>query len=89
MITMTTTEYPMWPQKVTLNPEHAAVLRLLADGLPDASIARRLSLGPRTVARRISEIYEQLGVDTRFQAGVAAAKLGIIDVHTRQARKTA
>jgi DNA-binding NarL/FixJ family response regulator len=67
------------PVSAMLNDEQLRLIRLLAGGLPDRSIARRLSLAPRTLARRISEVYRILGVDTRFQAGVAAQRLGLID----------
>jgi DNA-binding NarL/FixJ family response regulator len=67
------------PASVMLNEQQLQLMRLLAGGLPDRSIARRLCLAPRTLARRISEIYRILGVDTRFQAGVAAQRLGLID----------
>jgi DNA-binding CsgD family transcriptional regulator len=61
-----------------LSPAHAAILRLLAEGQTDRSIARALGVTPRTVTRRIGEIYEALGVDSRFQAGIAAKELGIV-----------
>jgi DNA-binding NarL/FixJ family response regulator len=67
------------PATAMLNDQQLQLMRLLACGLPDRSIARRLCLAPRTLARRISEIYRILGVDTRFQAGVAAQRLGLID----------
>lgn len=61
-----------------LSPAHEAILRLLAEGQTDRSIARSLGVTPRTVTRRIGEIYELLGVDSRFQAGIAAKELGIV-----------
>jgi DNA-binding NarL/FixJ family response regulator len=61
-----------------LNPTQEAILRLLAEGETDQSIARSLGITTRTVTRRIGEIYEVLGVESRFQAGVAAKELGIV-----------
>jgi DNA-binding NarL/FixJ family response regulator len=61
-----------------LSPAHEAILRLLAEGQTDRSIARSLGVTPRTVTRRIAEIFELLGVDSRFQAGIAAKELGIV-----------
>jgi DNA-binding CsgD family transcriptional regulator len=61
-----------------LSPAHEAILRLLAEGQTDRSIARSLGVTTRTVTRRIGEIYEFLGVDSRFQAGIAAKELGIV-----------
>jgi DNA-binding NarL/FixJ family response regulator len=61
-----------------LREEQRHLLRLMAQGFPDTTIARRLSLGPRTLARRISDLYAVLGVETRFQAGAAAERLGLL-----------
>ena len=61
-----------------LSPAHEAILRLLAEGQTDRSIARSLGVTTRTVTRRLGEIYEVLGVDSRFQAGIAAKELGIV-----------
>jgi DNA-binding NarL/FixJ family response regulator len=69
---------------VALRSEQRQLLRLMALGLPDAAIARRLSLGPRTLARRISDLYTLLGVDTRFQAGVTAERLGLLASPTKR-----
>jgi DNA-binding CsgD family transcriptional regulator len=61
-----------------IGPAHEAILRLLAEGQKDQSIARSLGITTRTVTRRIGEIYELLGVESRFQAGIAAKELGIV-----------
>jgi DNA-binding CsgD family transcriptional regulator len=63
---------------VMLSPTHEGILRLLAEGQTDQSIARSMGITTRTVTRRISEIYEVLGVESRFQAGIAAKELGIV-----------
>lgn len=65
-------------RSIVLSPAHEAILRLLAEGQTDRSIARSLGVTPRTVTRRIGEIYELLGVDSRFQAGIAAKEMGIV-----------
>lgn len=57
------------------------VVELLAIGLADASIARRLNVGRRTIARRVDQIYRALGVSSRFQAGIVAAQLGIVGIN--------
>jgi DNA-binding NarL/FixJ family response regulator len=41
----------------------------------DETIARRLELSVTTVRRHIKAIYRALGVNSRFAAGMAAAKL--------------
>lgn len=59
-----------------LTPVRRRVLTLLAAGLTDESIANHTGTGVRTVRRHISAIMEILQVDSRFAAGVAAAKRG-------------
>jgi DNA-binding CsgD family transcriptional regulator len=63
---------------VGMSPVHEAILRLLAEGQTDSSIARSMGITSRTVTRRIGEIYSALGVASRFQAGIAAKELGIV-----------
>lgn len=55
------------------------IASLLASGLPDKVIARQLGVSLRTVARRVGALMDQLGAQTRFQAGVRAASLGLLD----------
>jgi DNA-binding NarL/FixJ family response regulator len=52
------------------------VLQLLADGLKDESIARRLAVSPRTVRRCVSVLMAECGADSRFQLALAAVRLG-------------
>lgn len=52
------------------------LLQQLADGAKDEQIARTLGLSLRTVRRRIAGILSDLGVDSRFQAGVEAVRRG-------------
>jgi DNA-binding CsgD family transcriptional regulator len=52
------------------------LLSLLAAGLKDRSIARAMGVAERTVGRRLIELMNELGVETRFQAGVQAARRG-------------
>jgi DNA-binding CsgD family transcriptional regulator len=52
------------------------LLRQLAGGAKDEQIARALGLSVRTVRRRVAELLEELGADSRFQAGVEAARRG-------------
>lgn len=73
---------------VVLDREQRELLRLLASGLPDTAIARRMSLAPRTLARRISSLYRMLQADNRFQAGAAAERLGLLTT-TEQAKAIA
>ncbi len=55
-----------------------AILTLMAAGATDEAIARRLDMSRRTVVRRIASLLDKLGATTRFQAGVQAAKRGLL-----------
>lgn len=52
------------------------ILRLLAAGVADASIARQTGVSQRTVERRIRSLLDRLGAGTRFQAGAQAVRRG-------------
>lgn len=52
------------------------LVKMMALGLKDESIANRTGMSLRTVRRHIASIMEDLSVETRFAAGVAAAKRG-------------
>lgn len=53
-----------------------ALLRQLGTGARDEQIARQLGLSLRTVRRRVADLMSELGADSRFQAGVEAARRG-------------
>ena len=55
-------------------PRDQRVLMLLAGGATDETIARQLGLSTRTVERRVRALLDRLGAETRFQAGVQAAR---------------
>ena len=57
-----------------LSPDDVDLLRLLAEGLPMATIARRLQLSDRTVRRRVRSICDRIGVNAPVQAIVWAAQ---------------
>jgi sugar-specific transcriptional regulator TrmB/DNA-binding CsgD family transcriptional regulator len=61
-----------------ISEEDAALLRLLAAGLKDQAIARHLGIGLRTVVRRIGNLSRALDAETRFQAGLQAARRGLL-----------
>lgn len=56
-----------------------AVIRLLAKGYKDETVARRLGMSVRTCRRHISEIMDELDTTSRFQAGVEITRLGLLD----------
>jgi DNA-binding MarR family transcriptional regulator len=46
-----------------------SIIRLLTEGMTDASIANRLGMSVRTCRRYVAEIMAELGAQSRFQAG--------------------
>ncbi|WP_329236526.1 helix-turn-helix transcriptional regulator [Actinoallomurus sp. NBC_01490] len=59
-----------------------SIAKLLAEGHTDEVVARRMGMGVRTCRRHIAELMDELGVKSRFQAGVAAAHRGLISNHS-------
>ncbi|WP_031225569.1 helix-turn-helix transcriptional regulator [Streptomyces roseochromogenus] len=59
-----------------LAPQDAEALRLLASGLTDEAMAKRLGVSPRTARRIAADLMERLEARSRFQAGVHAVQNG-------------
>jgi DNA-binding NarL/FixJ family response regulator len=71
------------PRPLHLTPRELDVLALLCEGLPNKLISRRLNISAATVKCHISRILDELGVSSRLQAVVVAARFGLIgDVAT-------
>ncbi|MFF2779740.1 LuxR C-terminal-related transcriptional regulator [Streptomyces sp. NPDC058052] len=62
-----------------LTEQQRTMLRMLASGIKDEQVARTLGVSLRTVSRLISEVMQELGAASRFEAGVTAARLGLLD----------
>ncbi|MFF2149450.1 LuxR C-terminal-related transcriptional regulator [Kitasatospora sp. NPDC058190] len=62
-----------------LTDQQQAAIRMLAAGMKDEKIARSLGISLRTLSRLLSEVMQELGASSRFEAGVRAAKLGWLD----------
>jgi DNA-binding CsgD family transcriptional regulator len=73
-----TTPHPAAPGMDRLPPAQQRVLELMAEGLPDAAIARRAGISITTVRRHITAIMHRLGAESRFAAGAAAHRRGWI-----------
>lgn len=56
------------------------VLRLVARGLANKEIARRLSVSERTVKAYLSSVFDKLAVSNRSAAIMTALRLGLIDM---------
>jgi DNA-binding NarL/FixJ family response regulator len=61
-----------------LTPREREIVRLLADGCDNRTIAARLHLSEKTVGNRMSEIFQKLGVTNRTQAAMVAIQRGLI-----------
>lgn len=62
--------------RLAVRDHRRLLLAELADGVKDEQIARNLDVSLRTVRRRVAALMSELGVDTRFQAGVEAVRHG-------------
>jgi DNA-binding NarL/FixJ family response regulator len=61
-----------------LTPRELEVLQLLSEGLANRRIAERLGIGERTVKFHVNAILGKLGVGSRTEAVVVAARLGLV-----------
>ncbi|MFE5588957.1 TrmB family transcriptional regulator [Streptomyces sp. NPDC056549] len=61
-----------------ISAEDVQLLGFAASGHTDEIIARRLGVNRRTVERRMRRLMDRLGARTRFQAGIQAARLGLL-----------
>jgi len=52
------------------------LLAFVAAGATDDVIARQLGISPRTLRRRLHDLFDELGASNRFHAGVEAARRG-------------
>jgi len=66
---------------ISLSDRELEVLRLLAMGLSNANIAKRLFLSEGTIRNYTSAIFAKLNVSDRTQAAVAALRTGLVDVN--------
>jgi DNA-binding NarL/FixJ family response regulator len=61
----------------SLTPQQVRVLMMLSEGLLNKQIAHELSVSEATVKAHVSAILQKLGVESRTQAVIAAAKIEI------------
>jgi DNA-binding NarL/FixJ family response regulator len=62
------------PRQPELSDREEDVLALVAEGLPNKLVARRLGISERTVKAHLTRIFEQLGVTDRTQAALWAQR---------------
>jgi len=61
-----------------LSAREREVLRLVAEGYPNAEIARKLVLSEKTIRNHVSNIYAKLQINSRGEAIVLAHKFGLV-----------
>lgn len=64
------------PATADLTAQQRDLVRLLAQGSKDETVARQMGVSARTVRRAISELSSELGAASRFELGVKCAQLG-------------
>ncbi|MFD7625434.1 LuxR C-terminal-related transcriptional regulator [Streptomyces sp. NPDC059851] len=65
--------------KHMLSDIRLSIVKLLAEGETDESIARRMGVSVRTCRTHISKIYEELGARSRCELGVLIERSGLLD----------
>ncbi|BCB76751.1 helix-turn-helix transcriptional regulator [Phytohabitans flavus] len=65
--------------RTSLTERERDLMRLLALGHTDASAAQAMRLSQRTVSNTLRHLMDRLGVDNRFQLGLAIGAQGLID----------
>jgi len=64
--------------QIALSPRERDVLELLAEGCSNRQIAARMFIAETTVKGYVAALLSKLGVDSRLQAVVQAAKRGLV-----------
>ncbi|MFD1047505.1 DNA-binding response regulator, partial [Kibdelosporangium lantanae] len=60
------------------SPYTEHLLRSLYSGLPDETAAAEIGLSVRTYRRHVAALLRDMGVTSRFQAGVRAHEFGLL-----------
>jgi DNA-binding NarL/FixJ family response regulator len=68
------------PPRPLLSAREEEVLELVARGMPNKLIARRLEISERTVKGHLTRIFERIGVSDRTQAALWAREHGRVDL---------
>jgi DNA-binding NarL/FixJ family response regulator len=64
-------------QRAELSKREREVLTLVAEGLPNKLIARRLEISEKTVKTHLTSVFQRIGVSDRTQAALWARRHGI------------
>lgn len=71
-----------------LDETQVQVLKLLGSGMKDDAAARQMNVSVRTYRRHVAAILKSLHVNTRFEAGLKAAELGLLSKRRPSARES-
>jgi DNA-binding NarL/FixJ family response regulator len=58
------------------------ILKLLAQGLSTLDLSTRLEITANTIEWHVGNVIDKLGVHSKLQAVIAAARMGLIDIET-------
>ena len=61
-----------------LSPRQHQILLLIAQGIRNRDIAKRLGISPNTVRNHVVDIFDKLGVRDRTQAALLAYRQGYV-----------
>jgi two-component system, NarL family, response regulator LiaR len=64
-----------------LSHRQTEILRLVARGLPNKLVARELGITESTVKTHVGSILSKLGLDSRTQLALYAARTGLVALH--------
>jgi DNA-binding CsgD family transcriptional regulator len=68
--------------RIHLTPRERQVLGLLAEGLSNKLICRRLNISTGTVKIHVARVLAELRASTRLQAVITAHRLGLLEIQT-------
>ncbi len=68
----------MGAQTEALSPREIEVLRLMAEGASNKTIAWRLSISEHTVKFHVNSIFSKMGVSTRTEAVMGGLRAGLV-----------
>ena len=66
------------PARAEVTPRELDVLNLMAEGLPNKTIARHLSISEHTVKFHVNAVLSKLGAHSRTEAVTRATRMGLI-----------
>lgn len=73
---------PTAPDRSVRNDVKVAILSMLSEGMRDETIARRLGISLRTCRKYVADIFEELGAESRFQAGYLTRSKDLLNIDT-------